>query len=108
VKVLLDENLPRRLRDNLPGHDVFTVTWMRWKGVKNGRLLDLAEQEAFEVFVTMDRRLPYQQNLGNRTIGVIVLLAADNQEETILPMPQAILEALQAVRAGEAISISGT
>jgi hypothetical protein len=79
---------------------------MRWKGVKNGRLLDLAEQADFEVFITMDRKLPDQQNISNRSLGVIVLLAPDNQEETILPMDSAILTALQEISPGTSIQIS--
>jgi predicted nuclease of predicted toxin-antitoxin system len=54
MRILLDENLPRQLRDYLPGHEVMTVTWMKWKGIKNGKLLDLAEAENFDIFITMD------------------------------------------------------
>jgi len=50
VKVLLDEQLPHRLRKHLGAHEVFTVDYMGWAGLKNGELLNVAEAEGFEVF----------------------------------------------------------
>ena len=59
MKILLDEQLPHRLRKHLPPHDVFTVDYMGWSGLKNGELLSIAEAEGFEVFVTGDKNLPF-------------------------------------------------
>lgn len=61
MRVLLDECVPRALRQDLPGHDVKTVGEAGWAGVKNGALLRLAET-AFDVLLTVDRNLEYQQN----------------------------------------------
>jgi hypothetical protein len=75
VKVLLDENLPHGLRASLRGHDVSTVAYLGWAGVKNGDLLLMAEKAGFDVLVTGDRNLAYQQNLKNRKIAIIELTA---------------------------------
>ena len=73
MKVLLDENLAHRLRKNLGGHDVFTVSYEGWAGLKNGELLRTAENDGFEVFLTGDQTLAYEQNLVGRTIAIVAL-----------------------------------
>ena len=75
MDVLLDECIDQRLIRALPGHDVRSVPQMGWAGIKNGRLMALAEQQ-FDVFVTVDRNLSFQQNLPKFTIAVIVLHAS--------------------------------
>jgi predicted nuclease of predicted toxin-antitoxin system len=77
VKVLLDENLPHRLRTHLAKHEVFTVRYLGWSGLKNGALLRIAENDGFEVFVTGDQTLAYEQNLNGRQIAVVVLSAIE-------------------------------
>jgi hypothetical protein len=62
VKVLLDENLDHRLRRHLPGHEVFTVSYQGWDGLGNGKLLQAAEDATFDVLVTGDPTLRYEQN----------------------------------------------
>jgi hypothetical protein len=64
VKVLLDENLDHRLRSHLGAHEVFTASYMGWEGFKNGRLLQAAEEGGFDVLVTGDKTLSYEQNLA--------------------------------------------
>jgi hypothetical protein len=71
--VLLDENLPHKLRQHLTDHDVKTVAFVGLDGLKNGELLKAAEDAGFEVFVTADRALPYQQNMTERRIAVVAL-----------------------------------
>jgi hypothetical protein len=68
MRVLLDECVPRKLRRELPGHEVLTVTERGWSGIKNGELLALAQAE-FDVFLTIDQNLKYQQNLKAFNIG---------------------------------------
>jgi hypothetical protein len=77
VKVLLDENLPHRLRNRLGNHEVFTVSYMGWAGLKNGELLQAAEGAGFEVFVNGDQTLSYEQNLTGRRIALLVLSTTD-------------------------------
>jgi uncharacterized protein DUF5615 len=72
VKILLDECVDRRLATAIAGHDVKTVPQMGWAGIKNGDLLVLAEKQ-FELFVTVDRNLSFQQNLSRYNIAVLVL-----------------------------------
>ena len=78
MRLLLDESVPSRLRRALPGHEVRTVGEMGWSGVKNGKLLALAAT-AFDAFVTVDKNLPYQQNLSTLPVAVIVLDARSNR-----------------------------
>lgn len=75
MKVLLDEDLPHQLRHYIPNHEVFTVSYMGWKGLKNGELLGTAEEAGFEVFVTGDKKLSSQQNLTGRKVAAVVLSA---------------------------------
>jgi hypothetical protein len=77
VKVLLDENLPHLLRNNLGDHEVFTVRYKGWAGLKNGELLKTAEDDGFEVFITGDQTLSYEQNLTGRPVAIVVLSSID-------------------------------
>lgn len=70
--ILLDEQLPVGLRQ-LREHDVRTVDYMGWKGLSNGELIAAAEAARFDVFLTADRNLRYQQNVAGRAIAVVVL-----------------------------------
>jgi hypothetical protein len=69
ARLLLDENLPRRLRTAFGGHTAITVQQMRWNGVRNGTLLRRAQLE-FDVFVIADRSIPFQQSVAGLDIGV--------------------------------------
>lgn len=77
MKVLLDEQLPHRLRNHLGAHHVFTVRYQGWSGLKNGELITAAEIEGFDVFVTGDKSISYEQNLASRRIAVVVLSAIE-------------------------------
>ena len=93
MRVLLDECLPRRLVKALEEFDVHTVPDAGWAGKKNGELLRLAAS-SFEVFVTMDRNLQYQQNLQVTSIGVIVLKCRSNRYDDLLPLIPKLVDAL--------------
>lgn len=73
MKVLFDVNMPRPLRRELPGHEVVTAQTMGWGELENGDLIDAAERGGFDVLVTADQNLRYQQNLARRTLGIVVL-----------------------------------
>jgi hypothetical protein len=88
VKVLLDECVDWRLSRAIVGHDVKTA-----RGIKNGDLLSLASQ-AFDVFVTVDRNLSFQQNLIALTIAVIVLQAKTNRLADLMPLVPDLLGAI--------------
>ena len=106
MKVLLDECTPRKLRRELAEHDVRTVTEQGWSGVKNGKLLALAEAE-FDVFLTVDQNLRYQQNLKSFNIGVILLVARNNRLKTLLPLMPEVREALEHIKGGDFIRVGG-
>ena len=78
MRVLLDECIDRRPAKDIEGRDVVTVPQAGWAGIKNGDLLRLA-QERFDVFITADRNLSFQQHLPHFTIAVIVLEAPTNR-----------------------------
>lgn len=77
MRVLLDENIDHRLRTNLGSHEVFTASYLGWGGLKNGQLLRAAEDDGFDVLVTGDRTLAYEQNLTGRRLAIIVLSAVE-------------------------------
>ncbi len=106
MKVLLDECVPRKLRRELAEHEVLTVTERGWSGIKNGKLLALAEAE-FEVFLTVDQNLKYQQNLKAFNIGIILLVARNNRLKTLLPLMPEAREALKTIKAGDFIRVGG-
>jgi hypothetical protein len=99
VRILLDESLPRGLKDLLQGLDVVTVPERGWQSTKNGELLRLASRE-FNVFVTADKNLEYQQNLPSLAIAIVVLVAPSNRMEAYLPMGNKLREAIQGARPG--------
>jgi hypothetical protein len=101
VKLLLDECIDRRLSRDLVGHDVQTVPQTGWAGIKNGELLTLAEKE-FDVFITVDRNLSFQQNLPKLNIAVLVLHATSNRLADLKPLAPNILTILPALKKGEA------
>jgi predicted nuclease of predicted toxin-antitoxin system len=72
MKLLLDECLPRKLKNHLPGHECHTVPEAGWAGKKNGELLLLAEKSGFQIFLTLDRGMEYEQNLKGREITIVL------------------------------------
>ena len=86
MRILLDECLPRPLKRWLPSdHLVTTVPECGWAGIKNGRLLALAQLE-FDVFLTIDRNLASQQDLPSFDIAVISLRALSNDMDDLRPL----------------------
>lgn len=86
MRVLLDNNLPVAMKYVIPTHDVVTTGEMGWRNKKNGELLTLADQQ-FDVLITNDRNMPYQQNLSRLySLAVIVLVTPDNREQTLLSL----------------------
>lgn len=103
-RILLDENLPRKLRRELPDFSVRTVQEEGWTSFRNGELLSRAQQ-TFDVLLTADRRLQFQQNLSRFEIGVVVIVTLNLRLRTILAAREQIRERLSSVRAGEVVSV---
>jgi hypothetical protein len=98
MRILLDESLPRRLRGELKGHSVATVEETGWSSLSNGALLKLAAGR-FDVFLTADQNLQFQQNLAALPISVIVLAAATNKIEDLKPLVPELLSKLNSLPA---------
>ncbi len=79
MKVLLDENLDHRLRRSLGAHDVFTAAYKGWAGLKNGKLLNAAEDDGFDVLLTGDQTLYKEQNLTGRRLALVVMSSVEWQ-----------------------------
>jgi len=99
VRVLLDECLPRQLKRLLPGHVIRTVAECGWAGVNNGELLAQAVGQ-FEVFLTVDRSIPYQQKLTRFAIAVVALRAVSNDIDDLKPLVPELLTTLPEVQPG--------
>lgn len=106
MRVLLDECVPRALRNELPGHDVKTVAECGWAGVKNGELLRLAA-ESFDVLLTVDRNLEYQQNFAGAAVAVIVMNAPSNDIGALQPLMPQVLQAIRGAARGKVTNVQG-
>ena len=101
MRVLLDEQLPRQLARQLRGHLVRSVQQQGWGGLGNGELLRRAAAGGFEIFLTADQNLQFQQNLAGSPIGAIVLIASSNKIEDLLPLVASALAAIRDIKPGE-------
>ncbi|HBI46550.1 MAG TPA: hypothetical protein DDY78_27405 [Planctomycetales bacterium] len=106
MRILLDECVPRRLRRELAGHDVWTVTEMGWSGKKNGELLTLMAAQGFEVLLTSDQNLRHQQNRKAAGVAVVVLVAASNRLANLVPLMASARASLGSLRPGAVVEIT--
>ena len=104
MRVLLDECLPRRLRQVITGHDVTTVPDAGWAGKGNGELLRLAEGQ-YDVFVTVDRNLPAQQNLERLQIGIVILHSLSNRFQDLEPLIPDLIQAVATIQSGQLVRL---
>lgn len=107
MKLFLDECVDRRLARHSPGHDVKTASDMGWTSTENGELQRLVAAE-FDVFVTVDRNLAFQQNLAILPIAVAVLRAKSNRLADLIPRATALTEKLSSLQAGVATIIDAS
>jgi Domain of unknown function (DUF5615) len=105
MKVLLDECVPRKLKNHLPSHDCHTVPEAGLAGKKNGELLSLAFQAGFQVFLTVDRGIEYEQNLGQLGVRVILVRARSSRLADLLPHAPEILRSLRSIESRQLIHI---
>ncbi len=101
MRVLIDECLPQALRKYLPSHEAVTAIYAGFGGLKNGALLQAAEDAGFEVFITGDRSLEYEQNLSGKKLAMVALSA--NSWNIIKNHIPAIAAAIDAARAGKVV-----
>ena len=105
MRILLDECIDRRLAKEITGHEVITVPQAGWAGITNGELLRL-DQDQFDVFVTVDRNLSFQQNLPQFAIAVIILQAPANRLKDLRRLVPQLQQVLPLVPKGEVRRVS--
>ncbi len=107
MKLLLDECVTHDLQEDLTGHEVATVIEAGFGGWENGELLRAASG-AYDAFITVDRNMPFQQNVQTLQLGIIILKAASITYEDLRPLAPGILQALSTLKAGEFVYVEAT
>jgi predicted nuclease of predicted toxin-antitoxin system len=102
MRILIDECLPKNIKKEFSGHVVKTVREMNWDSMTNGELMDAAIKNDFEVFVTVDNNLQFQQNLKKYNLIVIVLVVLKNELDLLKPIIPKVLENLNSLEKGKA------
>jgi predicted nuclease of predicted toxin-antitoxin system len=104
MKILLDECLPRRMLRDLSDFSATTVPRQGWAGTNDVELIRLAEDE-FDVFITIDSNLAFQQNLRGLDLCIVVLCAVNSRYETLQPLIPELLDAIEKARPGNVITV---
>ena len=99
MRILFDHDVPRPLRIHLTDHEVDTARERGWAELSNGELLNEAEREGYQVLITADQKMTYQQNIARRTFGVVVLMS--NNWPQVREKVAAIQSALEGIDPGE-------
>jgi predicted nuclease of predicted toxin-antitoxin system len=105
LKILLDHNLDRRLKDSFSDYDAATTQEQNWADALNGELLTLAETNGFDVLLTADTNIKSQQNLAGRNIAILILRAFNNRLTTHREMIEDINSALLSIKPGEIVEV---
>ena len=105
MRLLFDECVDERLRLLFPGHDCQTARFANLGGLKNGHLLDAAEDAAFDVLITVDQNIPDQQNLAGRRIALLILCAPTNRLRDLEILTPAAIVALDSIAHGDVVRI---
>ena len=95
MRLLLDENLPKRLKTDFPNHEVFTVREKNWNGIKNGELLKLMLADNFDALLFFNKNLRHQQNFTNYPITVFLLIAVNNTYKLLKPLASQVNKILK-------------
>ncbi len=101
MKILFDHCMPSTVRRLLVSHHVRTTHQMGWDKLRNGILLDAAQADGFEVLLTVDRNIPYQQNMSGRTISVVVMAVPNNKPATVAALIPDFLALLPTIQPGQ-------
>ena len=99
MRILFDHSVPRQLRRHFLDHEVDVAEERGWEALDNGALLDRVEEAGYEVVITADKNMPYQQNLGRRKLALIIL--GTNRWPLIVPRIWDIRNALKGIQSGE-------
>lgn len=105
MKILLDECVPKDLCKSLAGYECRAARAAGFGGKKNGELLDSAERAGFDVLITVDQSIPYQQGLGRRKLAIVIIHARSNKLEMVLSHLPACVDALRSVKRGRVMHV---
>jgi hypothetical protein len=105
MRILIDERIDQRFRNSLADHDCQIARYAGLAGLKNGELLTAAETAKFDVFLTVDQGIEYQQNLTGRNIAIIVFHTKSNRLKDLLPHVPACLAYIESIQPGQIIKI---
>ena len=105
MKILLDECVTKKLKPLLPGFDVFTVSDMGWNGLKNGRLLSRAEENGFDILLTIDKNIDSQQNIARYRIALVILDVEKSNLKFFEPIIPLFISGIQDFRKGNSYLI---
>ncbi len=107
MRLLLDECVTRLIKRDFLGHEVQTVKEVGLKGLKNGQLLRAAVGQ-FDVLITVDQNLSYQQNVKPLSLAVLVLIAKKNTYEALSPLVPQALVLLENIKPGQVLSVKAS
>jgi hypothetical protein len=107
MRILLDECVNQRMRNYITGHECVSAKYAGFAGLKNGELLDAAESTGFDVLLTVDRGLEFEQNLAGRKIAVVIFRTKSIALQDLLPHVPACLTVLASIKPGEIAKIQG-
>jgi hypothetical protein len=105
MKVLLDECVDQKLRLMFAEHDCQTAAYAKLAGLKNGALLAAAQAAAFEILITTDQEIPYQQNLNGMRISIMILCAPTNRLADLKRLMPAVILSLKSIEPGQVIRL---
>ncbi|MFM7408512.1 MAG: DUF5615 family PIN-like protein [Cuspidothrix sp.] len=109
IIILLDENLlSKKLKQPFlnKGYIIYNVNDMGWRGFKDRQILDLAETYPFDVFITADKNLPYQQNLTNKNMKIIIVNSTSTHPDNLLPLMEKISDIISSLSIGSSVFIN--
>src|SRR5580704_4298864 len=105
MRLLLDECVDEKFRHYFPGHDCQTARYAGFAGLENGDLLQAAESAGFDVLLTLDKGITFQQNLSGRKISLVVFYSTSNKLANLLPLVPDCLAKLESVQPGQVVKI---
>ena len=107
MRILIDECIDERFRNSLPEHDCQTARYAGLAGLKNGELLIAAETAKFDIFLTVDQGIEYQQNLTGRNIAIIIFRTKSNRLKDLLSHVPACRAYIESIQPGQIVRIEG-
>jgi predicted nuclease of predicted toxin-antitoxin system len=107
MRILIDECIDERFRNSLTGHDSQTARYAGLAGFKNGDLLKAAEAAKFDVLLTVDQGIEYQQNLTGRKVAIIIFRTKSNRLHNLLQLVPACVAHPESIQPGQIVSIEG-